>query len=72
MKTQDEIILEYLQNNKKGITQLECTRTFGFTRLSAIIYRLRKLEYSIKSVREKGISKTTGRKVSYDRYILEK
>lgn len=72
MKTQDEIILEYLQNNKKGITQLECTQMFKFTRLSAIIYRLRKLEYPIKSIREKGISQTTGRKVSYDRYILEK
>lgn len=72
MKTQDEIILEYLQKTKNGITQLECTRIFGFTRLSAIIYRLRKLEYPIKSIREKGISRTTGRKGSYDRYILEK
>lgn len=71
MKTQDEIILEYLQTNDKGITQLEATSKFGFTRLSAIVHRLRKAEYKINAKRESDINRY-GRKISYVRYYLSK
>lgn len=71
MKTQDEIILEYLQTNANGITQIEATSKFGFTRLSAIIHRLRKAEYKINAERESNINRYR-RKVNYVRYYLSK
>ena len=69
MKTQRDIILEYLQENENGITQLEATNLFGFTRLSAIIYDLKKQGYTFTTTREKGVNRY-GRKVSFDRYRI--
>ena len=69
MKTQREIVLEYLTQSDKGITQLEATNMFGFTRLSAIIYDLKKEGHVFKVTREKGVNRY-GRKVSFDRYRI--
>ena len=69
MKTQREIVLEYLTQSDKGITQLEATNMFGFTRLPAIIFALKKEGYTFKITREKGVNRY-GRKVSFDRYFV--
>lgn len=67
--TQTDIILKHLQENKNGITQLEATNLFGFTRLSAIIYELKKQGYKFKTTREKGVNRY-GRKVCFVRYSI--
>ena len=51
MRTQTNDVLNYLQNNKKGITSMEAINLFGATRLSDIIYRLRK-KYFIDGIDE--------------------
>lgn len=47
--TQTNIILDYLKNNKEGITSMEAFKKFGATRLSAIIFNLRRKGYNITS-----------------------
>lgn len=47
MKTQYDVVLAYLKKHKKGITSYEAFSKFGITRLSSIIYNLRKDGYSI-------------------------
>ena len=51
MKTQTNDVLNYLQNNRKGITSMEAINLFGATRLSGIIYQLRK-KHLIDSIDE--------------------
>lgn len=52
-RTATSDVLKYLMKyRKKGLTQLECTEKFGNTRLSAIIFNLRKYGYDIESVDE--------------------
>ena len=68
MKTQKEEVLEYLKNNKK-ITILEAIYQLGVTRLSAIIYNLKKDEYNIET-QTKPIKAKNGRKTSVAEYIL--
>lgn len=68
MKTQKEEILEYLKNNKK-ITILEAIYQLGVTRLSAVIYNLKKEGYNINS-QMKLVKAKNGRKTSVAEYIL--
>ena len=60
-------VLEYLRNNK-GITSMEAFELFGVTRLSAIIFNLRK-NYDIESVKRNGVNRY-GTKVRFDEYRL--
>ena len=53
MKGQHEAILKHLEDNRT-ITNMEAFRLYGVTRLSAIIFNLRKLGYTIKTTREIG------------------
>lgn len=68
MKTQKEEVLEYLKNNKK-ITILEAIYSLGVTRLSAIIYSLKKEGYNINT-QMKLVKAKNGRKTSVAEYIL--
>lgn len=64
----EDRVLQYLKENK-SITSLEAIEEFGATRLSAIIYNLRK-EYKITTQYETSKNRY-GDSVSYARYILE-
>lgn len=68
MKTQKEEVLEYLKNNKK-ITILEAIYQLGITRLSAVIYNLKKEGYNIDT-QMKLVKAKNGRKTSVAEYIL--
>lgn len=46
--TQDDRILRHLKENK-SITSWEAIREYGITRLSAVIFRLRKAGHSIEN-----------------------
>ena len=69
MKTQKEEVLEYLKNNKK-ITILEAIYQLGVTRLSAVIYDLKKDGYNIET-QMKLVKAKNGRKTSVAQYILK-
>lgn len=47
--TQKNLILKHLQKNKKGITSLEAIEKYGVTRLSGVIFNLKKEGYNITS-----------------------
>ena len=46
-RTQKSEILRYLMTHKRGITSIQAIELFGATRLSDIIFRLRKEGYDI-------------------------
>lgn len=64
----EDRVLQYLKENK-SITSLEAIKEFGATRLSAIIFNLRK-EHNITTQYETSKNRY-GDSVSYARYILE-
>jgi hypothetical protein len=64
----EDRVLQYLKENK-SITSLEAIKEFGATRLSAIIYNLRK-EHKITTQYETSKNRY-GDSVNYARYILE-
>lgn len=68
MKTQTVRILDYLKKHKKGITSIEAFELFGVTRLSAVIFELRK-KYEIYSERTEGKNRY-GEKVWFSTYRL--
>lgn len=70
--TQVEKIRNELNRRKKsGITSLYCFEQFGITRLSAIIYTLRK-KYGLKiSSNKVAIKNRYGEKVHFSQYKLE-
>lgn len=49
MRTQEQAVLNYLENHSKGITSMEAFEKFGVTRLSAIIYNLKDEGHRIKT-----------------------
>ena len=51
-ETQQQKVLNYIQNNKKGITSMFAFWRFGITRLSGHIYELRKKGYNICTKKE--------------------
>lgn len=69
MMNQDEMIREYLEE-KKEITSWEAFEIFGITRLSAVIFRLRKSGLNISSNNTTKVNRY-GRKVTFSTYRLE-
>lgn len=61
-------VLDYMRQNG-SITSLEAFRDLGITRLSGVIFDLRK-DYAISSKTESGRNRY-GEKTSYSRYYLE-
>ena len=51
--TQQDDILYYLKSHKKGLTSKEAFDKFGATRLSGVVYNLKKKGYVIDSVNMK-------------------
>ena len=70
-KNATEDVLEYLTKYNRGLTQLECTQKFGNTRLSAIIFNLRKYGHKIDSIDEEHTTRY-GKKTTVTRYKLVK
>lgn len=68
--TQTLAILKYMQTHK-GITSMQAFEEFGATRLSGIIFRLRKQGYHIISVDHKTTNRFGG-VVVYTEYQLIK
>ena len=64
-------VLNYLKKHKRGLTQMDAYRVFPapITRLSAVIFDLRKLGYKIESVEE--IGKNCYGTIQYVRYVLK-
>lgn len=62
-------VLEYLKTHKKGITSIQAFEMFGATRLSAIIFNLKKFGYIIESSTSKGKNRY-GELVSFSVYKL--
>lgn len=60
-------VLNYIKNHKRGITSMEAFEKFGATRLSAIIFVLRK-NHEIVSITEEGVDRY-GHEVRYARYV---
>lgn len=69
-RSQHKSILEYLQLHTDGITSSEAFELFGVTRLSAIIFDLKKMGYDIESIRQHTINRY-GNSCVYARYILK-
>jgi hypothetical protein len=62
-------VLNYLRTYKKGISSIQAFEMFGATRISAIIYNLRRYGYNIESVWKESKNRY-GDKVRYVQYIL--
>lgn len=61
-------VLEHMREHG-GITQLEATELFGATRLSAIVFNLRKKGHHIETV-TMGMTDRYGHAVNYAKYVL--
>lgn len=61
-------VLQWLQTGA-GISSMEATKNFGATRLSVIIFNLRKRGYNIETVRCEGTDRF-GNKMTFARYYL--
>ena len=71
MITQRERVLEYLKTNKdKGITSMEAFQLFGATRLSAIIFDLKK-DGNIITTKSESVQTRYGDKTTVSRYFLK-
>lgn len=70
METQKEMILAHMIEFG-SIEPLTALREYGCYRLGARIADLRKDGYSIRTERMDSISKITGKKVQFARYILQ-
>jgi hypothetical protein len=67
--SQTDDVLKFIQE-EGSITSMDAIREFGATRLSAIIFNLRKKGYNITTTME--VSKNRyGKTVEFARYILE-
>ena len=69
MRGKTKKVLEYLQTNK-SITTMDAFIKFNATRLSSIIFNLRKYGYVIKSINETSCN-TNGEISHYVRYVYE-
>lgn len=67
--TLQDRVLKYLQE-EGSITSMDAIREFGATRLSAIIFNLKKDGYIIRTETETSKNRW-GDKVTYARYFLE-
>lgn len=66
--SQREKILAHLKSSPNGITSLEAIRLYKITRISAVIFALRKKGYNIVSMRKR--NEETG--TVFARYVLLK
>lgn len=62
-------VLRYMQENENGITSKEAFNLFGATRLSGLIFHLKKQGYAIVSEREV-VQDRYGKSVSIARYKI--
>lgn len=69
-RTQRGEVLKYLQTHK-GITSIQAIEKFGATRLSAIIFDLRKKGYNIVTITKEGENRY-GESVRFAEYRLIK
>ena len=68
---QQEAVLAYLKKNKRtGLTSMDAIEKFGCTRLSAVIFNLKRKGNDIRTVRE-SVPTRYGRSVSIARYFLK-
>ncbi len=68
-KTQTSEVLNYIKKHKKGITSMQAIEMFGATRLSSIIFGLRK-KYDIETILEEGTNRYGGT-MQYARYVFK-
>lgn len=68
--TQYDVILDYLKRNG-SITSMEAIKNFSITRLSAIIFMLKKDGYNIESFYKTGKNKKYGWSTHFVEYILK-
>lgn len=66
--TKTHMVLDHLKKHG-SITSLEAIDNYGATRLSAIIFNLRKQGYNIETVDVKGIDRY-GNSVIYGKYVM--
>lgn len=66
--TKTQAVLDWLKTHA-SISSMEAIRSFGATRLSAIIFNLRKKGYNIETVKCEGTDRF-GNKMQFARYYL--
>lgn len=68
-RSKQDMVLNYLKSNKRGISQREAIEKYQAYRLSGIVFRLKKRGYNIITNMEvsKNLDGTTS---NYARYIL--
>ena len=66
--TKTQAVLEWLMTHA-SISSMEAIQSFGATRLSVIIFNLRKKGYNIETVRCEGTDRF-GNKMTFARYYL--
>lgn len=66
--TQTQAVLDWLKTHA-SISSMEAIKEFGATRLSAIIFNLRKRGYNIETVKCEGTDRF-GNKMTFARYYL--
>lgn len=68
--SQTSDILNYMIEHEEGITQMQAVRMFGATRLSGIIFALKKRGWDIETIMESGKNRY-GKTSRYGRYVLK-
>lgn len=68
-RSKQDMVLDYLKSNKRGISQREAIEKYQAYRLSGIVFRLKKRGYNIITNME--VSKNQdGTTSNYARYVL--
>lgn len=55
IKTQEELVLNYMRKHKKGLTSMKAFWLWRITRLGARIYELRQKGYIIQTMKEDNV-----------------
>jgi hypothetical protein len=66
---QHEMVLDYLQKHKEGMTSLDAMNKFGIIQMPKRIWILKRLGYKIRTKTESGVNRF-GKTVHYTRYTL--
>lgn len=69
MTNKTEKVFQHLQKHKSGITSWQAIDNYGATRLSSIIFNLKKRGHNIICVKEEGVDRY-GNVSRYGRYVL--
>ena len=68
-RSKQDMVLDYLKSNKRGLSQREAIEKYQAYRLSGIVFRLKKRGYNI--ITNKEVSKNLdGSTSNYARYVL--